>query len=49
MQALAGRGSEGTINFQSSSKRVNLFFPHVIGERGTLESLATHAAGYSLF
>lgn len=44
-QALAGRGSEGTINFQSSSKRVNLFYPHVIGERGTLESLATHAAG----
>lgn len=44
-QALTGRGAEGTINFQTSSDRVHLFFPHVIGERKTLESLATHAAG----
>lgn len=44
-QALAGRGPEGTINFKTSSDRTHLFFPHVIGERNTLESLATHAAG----
>ncbi|EIJ68157.1 phage tail sheath family protein [Pasteurella bettyae] len=44
-QAVAGRGSNGTINFHTSSDRVHLFYPHVIGERGTLESLATHAAG----
>lgn len=44
-QALTGRGPEGTINFKTSSDRAHLFFPHVIGERNTLESLATHAAG----
>lgn len=44
-QALAGRGTEGTINFKTSSDRTHLFFPHVVGERNTLESLATHAAG----
>lgn len=44
-KALAGRGPEGTINFKTSSDRVHLHFPHVIGERGTLESLATHHAG----
>lgn len=44
-KAISGRGSEGTINFQTSSDRVHLFFPHVVGERNTLESLATHAAG----
>lgn len=44
-KAIAGRGPEGTINFKTSSDRVHLFFPHVIGERNTLESLATHAAG----
>lgn len=44
-KALNGRGPEGTINFKTSSDRTQLFFPHVIGERNTLESLATHAAG----
>ncbi|MEH8092295.1 phage tail sheath subtilisin-like domain-containing protein [Gallibacterium anatis] len=44
-QAIAGRGPEGTINFKTSSDRTELFYPHVIGERNTLESLATHAAG----
>ncbi|QIW15852.1 phage tail protein [Pasteurellaceae bacterium RH1A] len=44
-QALAGRSSTGTINFYTSSDRLQLFFPHVVGERGGLESLATHAAG----
>lgn len=44
-KAIAGRGSEGEINFKTSSDRTHLFFPHVIGERKTLESLATHAAG----
>lgn len=44
-KAISGRGSEGTINFKTSSDRTQLFFPHVIGERNTLESLATHAAG----
>lgn len=44
-KALAGRGPEGTINFKTSSDRTHLFYPHVVGERGTLESLATHAAG----
>lgn len=47
-RALSGRGSEGTINFKTSSDRTHLFFPHVVGERGTLESLATHAAGLRL-
>ncbi|MDH2999170.1 phage tail protein [Chelonobacter oris] len=44
-KALNGRGSEGTINFKTSSDRTQLFFPHVVGERNTPESLATHAAG----
>ncbi|MDG6473034.1 phage tail sheath subtilisin-like domain-containing protein [Glaesserella parasuis] len=44
-KALAGRGTEGQINFKTSSDRTHLFFPHVVGERNTLESLATHAAG----
>lgn len=43
-QALEGRGPQGTINFQTSSDRVQLFFPHVRGILG-LEGLATHAAG----
>lgn len=43
--AISGRGVSGTINFQTSSERVELFFPYVLGERNTLESLATHAAG----
>lgn len=44
-QAITGRGPQGTINFKTASGRTHLFFPHVIGERKTLESLATHAAG----
>ncbi|MGX2951452.1 phage tail sheath family protein, partial [Ursidibacter sp. B-7004-1] len=44
-KAIAGRGPEGQINFKTSSDRTHLFFPHVLGERNTLESLATHAAG----
>ncbi|MDP8172607.1 phage tail sheath subtilisin-like domain-containing protein [Pasteurella skyensis] len=44
-QAIIGRGPEGTINFKTSSDRVQLFFPHVVGERNTLESLATHGGG----
>lgn len=47
-KAISGRGNQGTINFQTSSDRVQLFFPHVIGENRTLESLATHAAGLRL-
>lgn len=43
-QALTGRGNLGTINFNTSSDRAQLFFPHVIGLLG-IESLATHAAG----
>ncbi len=43
-QAIEGRGPQGSINFQTSSDRVQLFFPHVIGLLG-VESLATHAAG----
>ena len=43
-QAIEGRGPQGSINFQTSSDRVQLFFPHVQGILG-LESLATHAAG----
>ena len=43
-QVLMGRGNLGTINFNTSSDRVQLFFPHVIGVLG-VESLATHAAG----
>ncbi|NNI30410.1 hypothetical protein C2828_01170 [Pasteurella multocida] len=44
-KAISGRGPEGVINFKTSSDRTHLFFPHVVGERSTLESLATHAAG----
>lgn len=43
-RAMEGRGNNGTINFNTSSDRVQLFFPHVTGLLGT-ESLATHAAG----
>ena len=43
-KALEGRGPLGSINFQTSSDRVQLFFPYVSGLLG-LESLATHAAG----
>lgn len=43
-KALEGRGPLGSINFQTSSDRVQLFFPYVTGLLG-LESLATHAAG----
>ena len=43
-QAIEGRGSLGTINFQTASDRAQLFFPHVVGLLG-LENLATHAAG----
>ncbi|MDK4685398.1 phage tail sheath subtilisin-like domain-containing protein [Kingella negevensis] len=43
-QAIQGRGSLGAINFNTSSDRAQLFFPHVVGLLG-LESLATHAAG----
>lgn len=44
-QAIAGRGPEGSINFKTSSDRTQLFYPYLLGERNTLESLATHAAG----
>ncbi|MDH2924545.1 hypothetical protein EV693_1065 [Nicoletella semolina] len=47
-KALSGRGASGTINFQTASDRVHLFYPHVIGEHNTLECLATHAAGLRL-
>lgn len=43
-QALTGRGNTGNINFNTSSDRTHLFYPHVIGLLG-VESLATHAAG----
>lgn len=43
-KALEGRGPLGTINFQTSSDRCQLFYPHVVGLLG-LENLATHAAG----
>lgn len=43
-QALMGRGNMGNINFNTSSDRTHLFYPHVIGLLG-VESLATHAAG----
>lgn len=44
-QAVQGRGSLGSINFQTSSDRTQLFYPYVTGTSGELESLATHAAG----
>ena len=43
-KALEGRGPLGTINFQTSSDRCQLFYPHVVGLLG-LENLAAHAAG----
>ena len=43
-KVLEGRGPLGTINFQTSSDRCQLFYPHVVGLLG-LENLATHAAG----
>ena len=43
-KALEGRGPLGSINFQTSSDRCQLFYPYVVGLSG-LESLATHAAG----
>ncbi|WP_274571264.1 phage tail sheath subtilisin-like domain-containing protein [Neisseria leonii] len=43
-KALEGRGPNGTINFNTSSDRAQLFYPHVTGLLGT-EHLATHAAG----
>ena len=43
-QVITGRGSLGNINFNTSSDRAQLFYPHVIGVLG-VESLATHAAG----
>lgn len=43
-QAITGRGNLGDINFNTSSDRAHLFYPHVIGLLG-VESLATHAAG----
>ena len=43
-KALEGRGPLGSINFQTSSDRCQLFYPYVVGLLG-LESLATHAAG----
>lgn len=43
--AITGRGSEGTINFNTSNERTHLFFPHAVGESGELENLAVHAAG----
>lgn len=42
-KALEGRGPGGAINFNTSSDRAQLFYPHVIGLLGA-ESLATHAA-----
>ena len=43
-KALEGRGSEGSINFNTGSDRAQLFYPYVEGTLG-LEPLATHAAG----
>lgn len=43
-KALEGRGPLGSINFQTSSDRCQLFYPYVVGLLG-LESLAVHAAG----
>lgn len=42
-KALEGRGPLGSINFQTSSDRCQLFYPYVIVLLG-LESLAVHAA-----
>jgi phage tail sheath protein FI len=48
-QALAGRGPSGTINFNTSSERVRLCYPHVVGydtatNANRLEPLSVHAA-----
>ena len=43
-KAIEGRGPLGSINFQTSSDRMMLFYPYVLGLLG-VESLATHAAG----
>ena len=43
-KALEGRGPTGSINFKTSSDRVHLFYPKVVGILGS-ESLATHVAG----
>lgn len=42
--ALEGRGANGQINFNTSSERVHLMYPHVHGVLG-VEHLATHMAG----
>ncbi|HDR2626275.1 phage tail sheath subtilisin-like domain-containing protein [Enterobacter cancerogenus] len=49
-QVLAGRGSQGTINFNTSSDRARLFYPHVkVYDSATntevLEPLSSRAAG----
>jgi phage tail sheath protein FI len=49
-QALAGRGAAGTINFNSSSDRACLCYPHVkvydaMSNAERLEPLSAHAAG----
>ncbi|EIE4427634.1 phage tail sheath subtilisin-like domain-containing protein, partial [Escherichia coli] len=49
-QALAGRGPEGTINFNTSSDRVRLCYPHVkvydpVTNTERLEPLSQRAAG----
>ena len=47
-KAITGRGSAGTINFKSSQKAANYFYPHV--KNGLItESLATHAAGLRMW
>ena len=48
-QALAGRGPNGTINFNTSSERARLCYPHVVGydpvsNADQLEPLSLHAA-----
>lgn len=48
-QAIAGRGPNGAINFNTSSERVRLCYPHVIGydpdtNAERLEPLSVHAA-----
>jgi phage tail sheath protein FI len=49
-QAITGRGPAGSINFNTSSRRVGLCFPHVkdydvATDQETLADLATYAAG----
>ena len=43
-KTIEGRGPLGSINFQTSSDRMMMFYPYVLGLLG-VESLATHAAG----